>query len=359
MIPIAKPQIGEEERKAVMAVLDSGIIAQGPKVAEFEKNFAEYIGVKHAIAVSNGTTALHAALLANGIKQGDEVITPAFTFIASSNSVLYCNAKPVFADISEETFNIDPNDILEKITKKTKAIVPVHLYGHPAEMKAIMDIAHDHKLKLIEDACQAHGAEYQGKRVGSFATGCFSFYPTKNMTSSEGGMITTDNDAVAEQCKLLRSHGMPQRYHHSILGYNYRMTDIAAAIGVEQLKKLDSFNNARIRNADYLSKNIKVKGIITPKVQKGCKHVFHQYTIKISAPLTREKVMAHLNEYEIGNMIYYPIPVHKQKLYIDLGYKDKLPVTEKLSEQVLSIPVHPALSSADLKKIAEVINILG
>src|SRR3989304_8088785 len=238
MIHIASPLIGEEEKKAVEEVRSSGMLAQGPKVRELEEAFSRYIGSGHAIAANNGTTALHAALLACGIKRGDEVITTPFSFIATANTILYCGAKPVFADISEKTFNIDPEKIKDKITKKTKALLIVHLYGLPCEMKGILEICEEHNLRLIEDACQAHGAEYKGKKVGSFGdAACFSFYPTKNMTTGEGGMIKTNDMEVAEKAMLLREHGSKVRYHHEILGYNYRMTAIASAIGIEQLKR--------------------------------------------------------------------------------------------------------------------------
>lgn len=355
MIPIAKPLIGEEEKKAVQEVLDSGVIAQGPKVKEFEEKFAQYCGVKYAVATSSGTTALHTALMALGVRETDEVITTPFTFIASSNAVLFCRAKPVFADIGED-YNISPQSLAEKITSKTKAILPVHLYGQPADMKPIMELASDHNLLVLEDACQAHGAEYNGKKVGGFGTGCFSFYPTKNMTSSEGGMITTDDKDAYERCKLLRSHGMPVRYHHNMLGYNFRLTDIAAAIGLAQLKKLDGFTELRVRNARLLTKGLeKIDGIVTPKEYDGRKHVFHQYTIRLSGfKLSRDEVIKVLDENGIGSMIYYPIPSHKQKLYIELGYGDSLPVCEGFCQEVLSLPVHPSVSEDDVAKIVSV-----
>lgn len=250
MIPIAKPNIGEEEKNAVMEVLESGMLAQGLKVKEFEERFAKYIGTKYAVATSNGTTALHIALLSSGIKKGDEVITTPFSFIASATSILFCNAVPVFADIKTKTFNINPNKIEKAITKKTKAIMVVHLYGQSSEMDRIKEIANKKKLSLIEDACQAHGAENNGKRVGSIGDiGCFSFYPTKNMTTGEGGMITTNDHVIAEKVRLLRDHGQKERYEHVIVGYNYRMTNIAAAIGIEQLQKLEQFNKKRRENA--------------------------------------------------------------------------------------------------------------
>lgn len=353
MIPIASPDIGEEEKKAVMAVMDSGIIAEGPKVKEFEAAFAKYCGANHAVAVSSGTAALHVGMLAHGIGPGDEVITSPFTFIASANSILFTGARPTFADIREDTFNIDPDSIAEKITDKTKAIMPVHLYGQPADMKAIMELAADHKLAVIEDACQAHGAETEGKRVGSFGTGAFSFYPTKNMTTSEGGMITTDDSEVDRLSRAIRQHGMVRRYYHDILGFNLRTTDIAAAIGLVQLGKLPGYNEARIKNAGYYSENIRSESITVPKVKDGCRHVFHQYTIRTK---DRDQLIENLKKEEIGFGIYYPLPIHQQPLYKELGYDEKLPVSEAAAKEALSLPVHPKVTSQDLSHVVEVLN---
>lgn len=351
MIPIAKPQIGVEEKDAVMRVLESGIIAEGPKVSEFEKAFAQFLGVKYSIAVNSGTAALHVSLLAHNIGKGDEVITSPFTFIASANSILFTGAKPVFADIEEEIFNINPDKILDKITARTKAIMPVHLYGHPADMKAINEIAEDHNLIIIEDACQAHAAKFNGKYAGTFGTGSFSFYPTKNMTTGEGGIITTNNSQVYERSRLLKSHGSKQRYLHETLGYNFRMTDIAAAIGIEQLKKLNKFTEARQKNAAYMNSKLKdVSGIVTPLTKSNCEHVFHQYTIRVTGEckVNRDTLAKILNDKGIGTGIHYPMPVHKQPFYKEIGYKDNLPVAEKIAGEVLSLPVHPALSKEDL-----------
>lgn len=332
------------------------MLAQGKMVNEFESNFSNYIGGKNSIAVSNGTVALDLALKSIGIKEGDEIITTPFTFIATSNSILYQRAKPVFADIDEKTFNINPEETLNKITNKTKAIIGVHLFGHPFDVRAIQEICDDHQLLLIEDCAQAHGAEYEGKKVGIFGTGCFSFYPTKNITTGEGGIITTDNNEITESCRLLRNHGQSSKYVHTILGYNYRMTDIQAAIGIVQLKKLDEFNKNRIQNAGYLNKHIKVDGIIIPYRDSKVKHVYHQYVIKLYENINREKLMKYLNSKGIGCAVHYPIPIYKQSLYQKLGYKDDCPVTEKLTNTVLSLPVHPDLNEEDLKYIADAIN---
>lgn len=352
MIPIAKPYIGPEEKAAVQKVLDSGIIAQGPQVAAFEEAFADYTDVKHAIAVSSGTTALHTALLAHGIGPGDDVITTPFTFIASANSIRMAGANPVFADIGED-YNIDADATQDAITSKTKALLPVHLYGLPCDMQALTDIAEDKGLTLIEDACQAHGAQYDGKKVGGFGTGCFSFYPTKNMTTSEGGIITTDDDAVAEQARLIRSHGMPRRYYHEHFGYNFRMTDIAAAIGLEQLKRLDDWNSRRIRNAGLLTDGIKdIDGIEAPVTPPKRKHVFHQYTIRLTKDgIDRDAVIEGLKQRGVGSMIYYPIPVHKQRIYAD--ETGTYPLTEQYSDEVLSLPVHPAVTDDDTQTILD------
>ena len=252
MIPIARPNIGEDEKQAVLAVLNSGMLAQGKQVQAFEEAFAAYCGVKYAVATSSGTTALHLALLAHNIGPGDEVITSPFSFIATANSIRYTGAESVFADI-DSYYNLSPTLTEAAITPRTKVIMPVHLYGQPADMDKFMDIAKRHNLIIIEDACQAHGAEFKGKKVGSFGTGCFSFYPTKNITSGEGGMVTTNDPDIADRVRLLRNHGMRQRYYHETMGFNFRMTDIHAAIGLAQLKKLDMFNDMRISNAHYLT----------------------------------------------------------------------------------------------------------
>jgi dTDP-4-amino-4,6-dideoxygalactose transaminase len=353
MIPIAKPQLDEAEIEAVTEVIRSGIIAEGPRVAEFEQKFADYTGAEYAVAVNSGTAALHAALLAHGIGKGDEVITSSFSFIATANSVLFTGARPVFADIKSDTFNLDPQLIEDKITPATKAIMPVHLYGHPADMGAISDIAEDHNLILIEDACQAHGASYKGKKAGSFGTGAFSFYPTKNMTTSEGGIITTNNKEVADRARMIRAHGSKQRYLHEMLGYNLRMTDISAAIGLVQLKRLPSYIEARQRNAKLLTDKLqKIEGIECPTVRESCEHVFHQYTIRTR---NRYQLADYLKEKGIGSGIYYPIPIHKQPYYKELGYKDNLLVTEKASREVLSLPVHPAVTEDDINTISNAI----
>jgi perosamine synthetase len=354
MIPIAKPLIGPEEKQAVMDVLDSGMLAQGPRVQAFEEAFANFCGTRFAIAASSGTTALQLALLAHGIGKGDEVITTPFTFIASANSILYTGARPVFVDINSDTFTIDPALIERAITPATRAIMPVHLFGLCSDMDVIQTIARKHNLVVIEDACQSHGADYHGKKAGSFGTGAFSFYATKNMTTGEGGMITTDDPEIAEKCRVLRQHGMRVRYYHDELGYNFRMTDIQAAIGLAQIKKIEQFNLARIKNALFLSENL--QGVVIPCIPNGYTHVFHQYTIRIGNG-HRDALLEHLHEKGIGTGVFYPVPVHLQSFYRnELGYSMTLPQSEKAAAEVLSLPVHPALSESDLNEIVQAVN---
>ena len=358
MIPISKPMLGKEEELALKRVLYSRALAQGEEVKKFEDNFSKYIGTKFAVATNSGTSALHTTLLSLGIGPKDEVITTPFSFIATANSVLATGAKPVFVDIDEDTFNIDPQKIEQKITGRTKALLIVHLFGQPCDMKKIMEICEDRDLILIEDACQAHGAEFSGEKVGSFGTGCFSFYPTKNITTGEGGMITTDDEEIAEKARRIRNHGQARAYVHDILGYNYRMTDLAAAIGLCQLRKLDMFNSKRIKNAQFLTREIeKIDGLITPCVASNVKHVFHQYTVRVTEDfgMPRDELKKRLGERGVDARVYYSIPIHKQPLYQKLGYRDDLPISEKVANEVLSLPVHPSLTKGDLKKIVEAI----
>jgi perosamine synthetase len=353
MIPIAKPIIGKEEQDAILEVITSGQLVQGARVQEFEKRFAQLCGVEHAIATSSGTTALHIALLAHQIGAGDEVITSPFSFIASANCALYVGARPVFVDIEPNYFTIDPAKIEERITPRTKAILPVHLYGQACDMDPILEIARRHNLAIIEDACQAHGALYKGRPVGSFGTACYSLYATKNITTIEGGMIVTNDAQVAERARLFRSHGSPRTYEHVVLGYNMRTTDLNAAIGLVQLNKLQGWNSTRRENAAYLSANLgKIPGVVAPKTREGCEHIFHQYTIRIQ---NRDSAAQKLREKGVGVGIHYPTPIHLQPLYKELGYTDSLPHAETASREVLSLPVHPSLTKDDLDYIVNTI----
>ncbi len=358
LIPIAKPIISEDEINEVISVLRSGELSQGKWVERFEKDFAKFTSSKFAIATSNGTTALHLSLLALGIKEGDEVITTPFTFIASVNAILYVGGKPIFVDIDPRTFNIDPDKIEEKITSRTKAILPVHLYGLPVDMDKILKIAKNHKLYVLEDAAQAHGAMIGNHLVGSLGDlASFSFYSTKNMTTGEGGMITTNNEVLAKKIRKLRNHGMEKRYYHDILGFNFRMTNIAAAIGIHQLKKLNKFNKKRAENAQFLTKQLsKIKEIETPFIPGNFKHVFHQYTILVkNGEKSRDDLAVYLNKNGVATMIYYPVPVHKQKFVRKIYPRLKLKIAEQISDQVLSLPIHPAVKKEDLARIANLI----
>jgi dTDP-4-amino-4,6-dideoxygalactose transaminase len=356
MIPIAKPIIGDAEKEKVMQVLESGILAQGEMVEELERKFAAVCQVKHAIATTSGTTALHLALLAHHIGPGDEVITSPFTFIASVNSIIYVGATPVLVDIDEETFNLNPALVEAAITPRTRAILPVHLYGYPCDMAALMDIADRHNLVIVEDAAQAIGATYQGRPIGSFGTACFSLYATKNIMSGEGGVITTDDDHIAHCLRMLRSHGMQRRYHHELLGYNFRLSNLHAAIGSAQMDRLAEFTEKRRANAAYL--NDRLESVIVPLVKLGYGHVWHQYTVRApdDAPFSRDQAVEKLTQAGIGTGIFYPVPAHQQS-YIQETYGVKhLPVAEKMARQVISLPVHPLLTPADLDAIVQAVN---
>ena len=351
MIPAAKPLIGDEERAAVDRVLQSGMLAQGPEVAAFENEFSKIVAGRQSVAVNSGTSGLHLALIAVGIKEGDEVIVPSFTFAATANSVALTRATPIFVDIDPRTFTINPIAIEAAITPRTRAIQLVHLYGQPAAMKEIMAIAVRHNLLVIEDAAQAHMASFDGTPVGAFGiAGIFSFYPTKNMTSGEGGMITTASDEVARQSRLLRNQGMEKRYVNEIVGFNTRMTDIHAAIGRVQLTKLAGWTEKRRNNARFLDKNL--NGVVVPYVAPGAFHVYHQYTIRIVGH-DRDAFADEMTKRGVGNGVYYPTPVHRLPSF---DHTFDLPETTLATKEVLSIPVHPSLSTEDLETIVSVVN---
>lgn len=356
MIPISRPLIGDAEKAAVVAVLESGMLAQGVRTAEFEECFAQMCGVKHAVAVSSGTTALQTALLACGVGPGDEVITTPFTFIATVNAILFVGATPVLVDIEPESFNINPDLIEDAITPRTKAILPVHLYGHMADMERIKAIADAHELVIVEDACQAAMAALHGRYAGSYGVGAFSLYGTKNLTCGEGGMITTDDDAIAAQCRMIRNHGMQRRYDHRMFGYNFRLTDIQAAIGLVQLTRLREFTEKRRANAEYLNRHLHT--VRTPDVREGYGHVWHQYTVRVNGGLDRDAAVEALSEAGVGTGVYYPTPVHHQPYLQDLFAGQSLPVTEQMAREVMSLPVHPGLSQLDLEVIVDAVNSL-
>ncbi len=357
-IPIAKPLLGKEELKRVKEVLASGMLTSGKLVKEFEESFRRYIGARHAVATFNGTVALHVAMLSLGIGEGDEVVTTPFSFIASSNCILYVGAKPVFVDVDERTFNILPEEIEKAITERTKAVLIVHIFGQPCEMREIVKVCKTHGLLLVEDCAQAHGAEYRGKKVGSFGDAAvFSFYATKNITTGgEGGMLLVKKKSVAKLARMLVDQGQSKKYVHSVLGYNYRMTEIQAAVGLEQLKKLDDLNEKRRKNAEFLTKALKdVRGIETPYVSPHVKHVFHQYVVRVKRG-KRNSLASYLRARGIEVAVHYPKPIYKQPVYKKLGYGNLfLPNAERACKEVLSLPVHPSLDRSSLLMLAEAV----
>lgn len=359
LITINLPQIGEEEIKAVVKVMRSGYLTSGlgmgPEVTKFENSFARFAGAKHAIAVNNGTAALHSAIVASGVKAGDEVILPSFTFVATAEAVVMAGGKPVFADIDAETYNLSPIEIEKKITEKTKAIVPVDLYGLSADMEPIREIADQHGLKVVEDAAQAHGLSYKGKTPGTFAdAACWSLYASKNMTTGEGGVVTTNDDKVAEVIKMVRTHGEKAKYASEMLGFNYRMSEIHATIGTVQLEKLPSFLAKRTKNAEKLTETLSKSGrLCLPSEPKMGKHSWYLYTVRVhnSTYSKRNKLLEELHQRGIGAEAYYANPIHRMPYYLNNFGETKLPETEKAAEQVLSLPVHPGVTEEQVEVI--------
>ncbi len=354
-IPPAKPLIGDEEREAVDRVLRSGMLAQGPEVKAFEEEFSAHFGLGRAcVAVNSGTSGLHLGLLSSGVKAGDEVIVPSFTFAATANSVALTGATPVFADIEADSFCLDPAAVEAAITERTVGIMPVHLYGHPANMPALQAIADRHNLQIFEDAAQAHGASLHGTPVGAFGTfAMFSLYPTKNMTSGEGGMVSAANPQVERLLRLYRNQGMEMQYHNEVVGFNARMTDIHAAIGRVQLTKVGGWTKQRQDNAAFLSANL--RGVTPPPVAEGAVHVYHQYTVRV--PEDRDGLAKALREeYQVGSGMFYPVPNHRLAPF---AVSVDLPQTEKAATECLSLPVHPSLTQDDLERIVTAVNTLA
>jgi dTDP-4-amino-4,6-dideoxygalactose transaminase len=367
MISINAPQIGEEEIEAVVKVLKSGILTSGlgagPKVTEFETAFAKFVKAKHAVAMNSGTAALHSALAAAKVKQGDEVILPSFTFVATAEVILFNRAKPVFVDIDPDTYTISPKATEKAVTKKTKAIMPVDLYGMPADIQPLREISDKHGFKIIEDACQAHGATYMRKPPGNFSdAACWSFYGSKNMTTGEGGMMTTSSDEIAEMPRYIRSHGEKSKYQSIMLGHNYHMPEISAAIGVEQLKKLPKFVARRRENAKRLSKNLeKVEKLRLPTEPEGFKCSYYLYTVQLkNAKRTkRDSTVEQLKRKGIDAFICYMNPIHLMPYYSRFS-KNRLPETEKAAERVFSLPVHPGVTLDQIDQISDdVAHVLG
>ncbi len=349
-VPIADPVVSREARERVDAVLESGYLADGPEVRSFEEEFAAFCGTEHAVATSNGTTALHAALEALGVDDGDAVVTSPFSFVASANAIRLAGGTPVFADVDPETYTLDPGSVAAILDERDDVVglLPVHLYGLAAPMPELLALAREHDLFVLEDACQAHGAAIDGRPVGSFGdAACFSFYPTKNMTTGEGGMITTDSDRLAAAASSYVNHGRggEDGYGHVELGHNYRMTSLAAAIGRVQLERLPSFNEGRRANASRYDEAFDGVPVETPQTPEGYRHVYHQYTLRTEA---RDALAEHLEERGVGAAVYYPTPIHRLPAYEGVSTAAvQLPAAERAAESVLSIPVHPGLTDAD------------
>jgi len=362
MIPINKPQIDDDERQEILKVLDDGILTSasysgGKRVQEFEELLANFLHVKHAVAVNSGTAALHASILAAGIKKDDEVLIPSFTFVATANSVACTGAKPVFVDIEKDTYCMNPQDLQSKITDKTRAIIPVHLYGHPAKMNEILEIANKKSLMVIEDACQSLGSTLDGKQTGSIGQmGCFSMYASKVLTSGEGGAITTNSDEFAENLRMIRNHGMVDGYDTRIVGFNMRLPEIPAAIAKMQMKKIQSMLDKRAANAKKLGQllgdNISAKDIVLPHENQRTKYNWYLYTVAFNE--SRDKIKKFLNENGIGATVYYDPPVH-QTPYYSKFHSGELETTEWASKSVLSLPVHPSVTENELDMMARTI----
>lgn len=364
MIPISVVELGPEVESSVLEVLRSGTIAQGPKVAALETRFASMAGVDHVVAVNNGTTALIAALQVLDLQPGDEVITSPFTFVATLNAILQAGATARFADISSVDFNVDPQAMGALIGDRTKVLLPVHLYGQVADMSAIASLAASHGLHLVEDAAQAHGAALGSRRAGSWGIGCFSLYATKNLTSGEGGLVTTNDSAVADRLRLLRNQGMRQRYQYEMAGNNYRMTDLQAAVCLPQLDRYEANVAARRRNAAGLTERLsELPWLQTPRELPERGHVWHQYTVLVheDAPVTRDRLAEHLTEHGVGCGVYYPKTVLDYDCYVNLPsvVRDDVPVARHVAAQCLSLPVHPRLTEADLDTIADAVRAAG
>jgi hypothetical protein len=346
----------EEFEGAFRRVTERGHYVLGPELEAFEAEFAAWLGVRHAVGVGSGTDAIALALEASGAvtpRADWEVLTPALSAAFTALAIHRAGAVPRFVDVDPATLQIDPGRLERAISPRARAIVPVHLYGNACDIAAVCEAARARGLAVIEDACQAHGSRLAGRALGAFgAAGCFSFYPTKNMTTGEGGMVTTADPAVADRARLLREHGMRVRYQHETIGYNFRMTDIHASIGLGQLPKLPAYNARRRAIAARYDREL--QGVITPHIQPGVTHVYHQYTLRVNR---RDEFVEQLKERGVGTGVYYPIPVHRQKPFLALGYGDqRFPVSERLANEVLSIPVHPSLTDEEVEAVIAAVN---
>ncbi len=352
MIPIARPVLGPEEEAAVIDVMRSGVLAQGPRVRAFEEAFAAAHGARYAVATSSGTSALQLALLAHGIGPGDEVIVTPLSFIATANAIIHTGARPVFADI-DETLNLSPEAAEAAITNRTRAILPVHLHGCAADLDALSEIARGWGVAVIQDACQAVGAEFRGQPLGAYGTAVYSFYATKNITTGEGGMVTTDDEGVALAVARLRHQAYAaDPYTHSEVGFNFRMTEIQAAIGLVQLGRLPAVTEQRRANAAYY--DAEIADFDRPARTRGAKHVFHQYCLLAGPARNRDELIAQLRERGVASAVHYPVPIHQQPAYRE--YEAACPVAEAAARSIFSIPVHSALTETERAQVAAAVN---
>lgn len=359
MIPINKPWIDEEEKREVISVLEENALTTaardgGKRVRDFESQMRTYLKVKHVVSVNSGTSALHAALLASGVKQGDEVLIPSFTFVATANAVVASGGKPVFVDIKKNDYTIDVSDLKSKITSKSKVVIPVHLYGHPSDMSELGEIAEKHSLDIIEDACQSLGSTYKKKQTGTFgAMGCFSMYASKVLTAGEGGAVATDSDELADKLKMIRNHGMVDGYDTRILGLNLRLPELSAAVAKVQMQKLDKMLQIRRRNAESISKllfpSAKPNGLRIPEETRDKKFNWYLYTVAFQDG--RDRIKEFLIRNNVGATVYYSPPVHKTPYYMQAALGTTLPATEWCAAHVLSLPAHPHVSEADIEYI--------
>jgi perosamine synthetase len=355
-VQIARPCLGEEERAAACEVLASGQLIQGEWVARFEERFARLHGARFGIATANGSLALTAALAAHGIGPGDEVIVPSFSFFATASSVVAVGATPVFADIEPETYGLCPTATEAAITNATRAILPVHLFGHLAQIDALRALCEQHDLPLIEDAAQAHLATDQGRHAGTWGTAAFSFHATKNMTTGEGGMVLTNDPQLAERLRRLRNQGRSGGPSHDTMGSNYRMSNLAAAIGLAQIDRLETLTEQRRANATRLRGGL--EHVASPHERAGCRHVYQQYTVRVPPDVDRDTVLQHLAARGVGARVYYATPIHRQPAFEarETTKRAPLPVTERAAREVLSLPVHPLLSEAELDHVVTTTN---
>lgn len=360
-----KCTIGEEEKSAVMEVLESGklsVFRGGKKVKEFERRFSNYCGLDYGVATTSGTTALHAAVSSLGIESKDDVLVPSLSFVSTASIVLQQGAKPVFVDVDKKSYCISPEDLESKITKKTKAIIPVHLYGQPADMEPILEIAEKHNLKVIEDACQAHGAEYKRRRVGAFGDcSCFSFFQTKNITCGEGGMVLTNDPELYKELRLRREHGSPENqqnwYVYDVLGFNYNMTELQAAICIAQLEKLDQFNRRRRENAEFYFEKLGKMPLVLPKLKEDVYHVFHNFPILLPKEISRlrDNFVSAVRAEGIPIDVCYPLPLYKAKVFDKVNKNVFCPNAEDISSRVITLFTDPCLTKKDLKDISDAI----